>query len=515
VVLLWFWSVSARAGETLPPSELLMMVGEVRAYLIQGLTRVAIGDPEIADVDVLSTDEILIKSKRAGTTNLIVWSQQGQQVFTVTVEDTAPERLAEEAERVIREVIPPGVSVKREGAKVFVTGEVATQDGLQRLQELTAPYPDVVNMVQVTPGLPPPPPPTPPLVKLAVQVIEVNRTDLEKLGVKWSESVALTEPEATDRTFHNALFLWGTSLTRSSVAMTLNALVQKNQARILAEPKLVTASGKEASSFIGLEVPVIRATTVGEATGAVTASIDFRQTGVLLKMTPSVLEDQKITTDLEAEISSVDTASGLTVPVGTKTVLVPGFKVRKANTRVTTASGETIFIAGLLEAEDSEAVSQVPGLGSMPVVGRLFRSPEIKSTQRELIIAVTPELLLEAEQAADKVLAVEQALAVAEVTASVEDPTLRHALTVQDRIAKAIKYPMREKELGLAGAVKLRLHLFRDGTLGRAVIAESSGVEAFDLEALKAAESQSPYPPFPSDLAQQDLWLELPVLFRQ
>mgnify|MGYP001582596889 FL=1 len=107
-----------------------------------------------------------------------------------------------------------------------------------------------------------------------------------------------------------------------------------------------------------------------------------------------------------------------------------------------------------------------------------------------------------------------KALAVAEVTASVEDPTLRYALQIQDRIAKTIKYPLRERELGMSGHVKLRLHLFRDGTLGRALIAESSGIESFDLEALKAAESQAPYPPFPSVIPQQDLWLELPVLFR-
>ena len=100
------------------------------------------------------------------------------------------------------------------------------------------------------------------------------------------------------------------------------------------------------------------------------------------------------------------------------------------------------------------------------------------------------------------------------MTASVDDPTLRYALQVQQRLAKAVHYPMRESELGMSGHVKLRLHLFRDGTLGRATVSESSGVDSFDMEAVKAAESQSPYPPFPSEVPQQDLWLELPVLFR-
>jgi len=173
-------------------------------------------------------------------------------------------------------------------------------------------------------------------------------------------------------------------------------------------------------------------------------------------------------------------------------------------------------VAGLLQSEDAKALSQLPALGSIPVVGRLFRSPEFQTKESELIIAVTPELLTEAADAADRSLALEHALASAEVTGSVEDPKLRYALQVQERIGKTMRYPQRERELGMEGRVKLRLHLYADGSLGRAIIAQSSGIEALDLEALKAAETQAPYPPFPSDLAQsqQDVWLDVPVIFR-
>lgn len=108
----------------------------------------------------------------------------------------------------------------------------------------------------------------------------------------------------------------------------------------------------------------------------------------------------------------------------------------------------------------------------------------------------------------------EQALSSAEVVSSVEDPSLRYALQVQERIARAIRYPLRESHQELSGRVKVRLHLFRDGTLGQATVSESSGTGAFDAEALKAAETQAPYPPFPPGLVQPDLWLEVPVLFR-
>jgi TonB family protein len=200
--------------------------------------------------------------------------------------------------------------------------------------------------------------------------------------------------------------------------------------------------------------------------------------------------------------------------VGNQTVKVSGFSVRKANTEVTTTSGETIMIAGLLSAEDSNTISQVPALGSMPVLGRLFRSPVTQSKRQELVIVVTPELLSDATPATEKSAALEQALALTPVTPPAEDPTLRYALQVQDRIAKSLQYPAHEKERGMGGQVKLRLHLLQDGTLGQALIAESSGIESFDQETLRVAQQQSPYSPFPPDLFQQELWLELPVQFR-
>ena len=497
------------------PSVVLLEPKQIRSMSVDEIKRVAVGDPEIVDVTVVSPNEILLQAKAVGTTNLILWDRQGQHIMSVEIVDRTSEAVEAQLIQLLNQLQLPGVRVKRENGKLFLTGEVSRQDDLSRLEQMASAYRDVTNLVRVSESAPAPAPP-PPLVKLAVQVIELNRTDLEKLGVKWSESVAFTEPEVTDHTLSNALFRWGTSLKRGSVTATLNALVQQNRARILAEPKLVTASGKEASSFIGVEVPVITATTSSTTTSAVSTSVEFRKTGVLLKMTPTVRAsgDQKITTVIEAEVSSVDTSVALNVPVGNQTVAVPGFAVRKANTEVTTASGETIMIAGLLQVEDKRDVSQVPALGSMPVLGRLFRSPEAKSTQRELVVAVTPELLGEGAVSAEKAIALEQALAVAEVTASVEDPTLRYALQVQDRIAKSTRYPVREKELGLSGQVKLRLHLMRDGTLKQAMISESSGFESFDQAALRAAESQAPFPPFPSDLAQSALWLELPVLFR-
>jgi len=249
---------------------------------------------------------------------------------------------------------------------------------------------------------------------------------------------------------------------------------------------------------------------------------------------------QPIQLKLKAKVSSIDKSVGITV----SGILVPGFRVRQTETEFVTGSGESVLISGLLQDEEKKNLSQLPAIGSIPVLGNLFRSTEFVRGQTELIVIVTPQILeqqepqaqesqaqevqveaLEAQaketqaqevqaQEAQRTTALEQALSSAELISSVEDPPLRYALQVKDRIAKAIRYPLSEHEPGFSGRVKVRLHLFQDGTLGQATVSESSGVQAFDAEALKAAEVQAPYPPFPSGLAQPDLWLEVPVLFR-
>ena len=511
------------------PTAIALEHGELRRVSVESVARIAIGDPDVVDLTVVSPTEVLLQAKAIGKTNIIVWDHRGQTTWDVSVIDRAQENLEPSVTELVKGLNLPRVSVQREHGRVFVLGEVANDAEAQQVERALEAFPGVVNVVRIAPPPPPPSAPPPPLVKLAVQVIDVSRSDLEQLGITWGSSMSLTQPEATTNiTPEKILNGFGTGVTRSSFAVNLNALVQQNRARILAEPKLVTASGKQASSFVGVEIPIIKATSVGSDTGSVSASIEFRETGVVLTMTPVVDPqdpERKITLTVEAEVSDKDDSVALSIPVGTKTIAVPGFKVRKANTEVRTASGESIVIAGLLKSEESTATSQVPALGSIPVLGRLFKTPKIESSQRELVIVVTPELLgAPASPAAsgEKQTAVEQALAVAEVSASetaatrTDDPVLRYALSVQERIAKAIHYPPRERDAGISGQVKLKLHLFNDGTLGRALISESSGIEPFDLEALKAAEIQAPYPPFPSELSKQkqELWLELPVVFR-
>jgi len=502
---------------------------EIRALTLKEVERIAIGNPDVADVTIVSASEVLVQAKQAGKTNLIVWDQQGQHIWALEVVDSSAELMELQLTQLLMDLKLPGVRVKRSNGTVLIVGEVPEQENLDQLDELLAKFPGVSNLVTVSKAALVEEEPVD-LVKLSVQILEVNRSDLEKLGVDWSDAITFTEPAVSDLTGSKILGRLGTSIDRTKVEAIFNALIQQNRARILAEPKLVTASGKKASSFIGVDVPIFSSSTqVGTAQTTTQTQVEFRQTGVTLNMTPVVQEDlqgvKRIATVIEAELSDLDTSVALTVPSGGSTVTVPGFKTRKVNTEVTLASGESVVIAGLLEAKDSQASSGVPALSSIPFLGRLFRTPENKLSQNEIVILITPELLGPAagraparpdmRQKEGRGDAIEQAMAVARSNGggSSQDPALSYALLVQGQLAQGIEYPADAQAQGLTGRVKLRLHLLRDGTLERTEIAEPSGVEAFDRAALSAASAQAPYPAFPPELAQPDLSVEVPVVF--
>ena len=344
----------------------------------------------------------------------------------------------------------------------------------------------------------------------------MSRDSTDKIGVDWADSLTFTEsafsalgPTAVNLGRRlNQAFRVG-ALSRNNASAVLNLLVSQGKARILSEPKLVAASGKEATATLGTEVPIVTVTSV--SSGTVSQNIEFKKTGVELKFTPTVLENgRSIQLVLDAKVSSIDTTSAITV----SGVTVPGFKIRHTTTEIVTDSGEPIFIAGLLQDEEKKNLSQVPAIGSIPVLGNLFRSNQFIRGQTELIIMVTPKVMASSEEAdTERISALEQALTSAERSTTESDPILRYALQVRERIVTSL--PTTLGEPGVApGQVKLRLHLFRDGRLGEVVVAEPSGNTQWDTKAVQTAKQQSPYPSFPAELGQPDIWLEVPVLFR-
>lgn len=512
-------------------NELRLRLHELHTIRVEGLTRVAISQPTVIDVGIVSARQVLVKALAAGTSDLLLWDAEGQRKLMVVVEDPSVEQQLEQLQRLLGGSADfARVTVTREGQHLLVMGTVPSEEAQQRLDTLLSTFPATTNVVTLQPEGET----SRTLVELNVQIIEMNRSQLDKLGIKWSESQTLTETVfprvgptdmASGGMWQRAgpVFKFG-SWTRSGLSNTLNLLVRNGLARVLAEPRLVTRSGKPASSFVGGQVPVLTTTSTGIASGVVTTNIEFKDFGVSLEMTPTLSADGRlITTQIKAEVSSIDATNAITI----SNVVVPGFKVRRTQTEILTGPDESIFIAGLLQEEDSKTVDAVPGLGTVPVLGRLFKSSEFKLGQTELVITVTPHLVhptpaAEVATAGASAAVAAASTAVADTSATVSDAPVatqdvlfQYALQVREQLARAIRQQPPFTSDRQARQVTLRLHLFADGSLGQVLIGQSSGDEQLDAETLLVAEQEAPYPSFPPSLSNADVWIEAPVVVNE
>jgi pilus assembly protein CpaC len=247
-------------------------------------------------------------------------------------------------------------------------------------------------------------------VQLRVRITEVDRNVTQELGINWQSlgNVAgnffggvysgrsiynLSQPltnGAGQTTFpvnlptNNAYSIFGAFQTaHTDIQALVDALNQEGLITVLAEPSLVALSGQTASFLAGGEFPI----PVSQVNGAI--SVEFKQFGVKLDFTPTVLSEGRISLKVRPEVSQIDTS----VSVTTGGITVPGLSVRRADTTVELASGQSFAIGGLLQSNTNDIISQIPGVGSIPILGKLFSSSNYQNNKTELVIMVTPYLV--------------------------------------------------------------------------------------------------------------------------
>jgi pilus assembly protein CpaC len=167
----------------------------------------------------------------------------------------------------------------------------------------------------------------------------------------------------------------------------LKDLETKNVLQILAEPNVLALSGHPASFLAGGEFPFPTLQGGGSGVGQVT--IQFREFGVRLKFLPEITPRGTIHLSIEPEVSSLDYSNGLTVSGFT----VPGLATRRVQTEMELENGQSFAIAGLLDAQTTETFERMPGIGNIPILGKLFQSRSVNKSKAELLILVTPELV--------------------------------------------------------------------------------------------------------------------------
>jgi pilus assembly protein CpaC len=166
----------------------------------------------------------------------------------------------------------------------------------------------------------------------------------------------------------------------------LQALSTENLAKVLAEPRVVTLSGRPANILSGGETPLLTSSGQGAPT------VSYKQFGTVVNALPIVLRNNKIYLEVKSEISDIDNTLGISIPGITPTI-IPGFRTRSAQVAVEIEDGQTLAIGGLIQNTVNASISRVPVLGDLPLLGAAFTSKSYTETEQELVILVTPRLV--------------------------------------------------------------------------------------------------------------------------
>src|SRR5215472_5092330 len=352
---------------------------------------VFIANPDVADVQVKSPALIYVNGKIPGETVL----------YAVDADDNvllnAPIRVEHDISRLresLHALIPgENVAVESVNGSLVLKGNVSTAGRAEKANALATSIANeakgkVVNQLSVV---------TPNQVNLQVKIAEVDRTVLKALGVNWTKlngntTFATNNPTTGGQIAVTNAINFALGPKSALINMTVDALAQEGLITILAEPNLTATSGQPASFLAGGEFPVPVAGSA--ANGIATITVAFKEFGIRLDFTPTIIDAQHLSLRVRPEASQLTNTGAVSVPItANNTVTIPALTVRRAETTVELGSGESFVLAGLLQHTLEQDISKVPALGDIPILGQLFRSQRFQKNETELVIIVTPYLV--------------------------------------------------------------------------------------------------------------------------
>jgi len=377
------------------------------------LKRILLSNPAVIDALVTNPMQLVVEAKAPGTSSLILWDELGaSRMMDVTVDlDVSSLRAALE-----RTYPDRAVSVEADGGRLILKGRVPSQRAEDDLVKMAGIYSkDVVDSLNQ------------PVIHqrqilLEVKIAEVDRTKLEQLGFNFlstgagntlgtlstqqfgpitgSGGSSVQVPPTSGSTSGGS----GSTSTSSSTfslsdllnififrpdlnfGMVIKALQQNQVLQILAEPNLLALSGSKASFLAGGEFPfpVVQG---GQSIGVVT--IQFQPFGVKLDFVGTVADDDTVHLKVAPEVSSLDFTNAVTISGFT----VPAIATRRAETEIELRNGQSFAIGGLLNDQTTALLGKIPGIGNVPILGKLFQSRSIQKSKSELVVLVTPHIV--------------------------------------------------------------------------------------------------------------------------
>jgi pilus assembly protein CpaC len=372
-----------------------VLVGQSKLITFdQSIERFSVSNPEIAEAVLVAGNQVVVNGKAFGQINFIAW-EKGTGRFLVF--DVYVRTNLSLIDSQIHALFPrDDIRLSQANGSVVMSGSVSDPKiaaaaeavvqaaGFKTVNLLESPVKDATQ------------------VQLMVRVAEVSRNRMRELGTSYAyqaspgsggyansgqgpSSLGAVEGGILSGTVGSSLNLL---ITGGNTLSMIRALQQQGALRALAEPNLIAMNGQEASFLAGGEypVPVIQG---GSGDSGPTVSIVFKEYGVRLNFKPTIIDEDHIRLELEPEVSTLDFANG----VSFGGFRIPGLRTRRAKTGIELRDGQSFALAGLLDNNETQSFSKVPGLGDIPILGNLFKSKQFQKNESELMFIVTAEMV--------------------------------------------------------------------------------------------------------------------------
>ena len=401
-------------------TEIDLLVGRSTILNIgSAIQRVSLTVPDIADAMVTAPTQLLIHGKAPGTISLFVWDKAGTiKTYEVKVRRDLSPLVAH-----IKQLFPgEDITVLGSGKDVVISGTVSSKYVVEKAADVASGYVDkkenVVNLLKQQEGV------ASNQVMLRVRFAEVSRSALTELGVSWftgpggyRDYVAQMSTQQFPSVHYDELVRssiqgppdqWGGGRdtvdgtggkmsfsdllniflfnNKYNVGALVKALSQKGLFQSLAEPNLIATNGKEASFLAGGEYPY---PIVQPGSGGNSVTIEFKEFGIRLNFTPTVLGGDLINLKVRPEVSALDFNNAIVL----QGFRVPALSTRRTETEVELRDGQTFAIAGLLNNTVTDSMRKIPGIGDIPILGWLFKSKAMQKNQTELVVMITPSII--------------------------------------------------------------------------------------------------------------------------
>ncbi len=356
------------------------------------IERLSVADGNLADAVAIGPKEVLINGKAPGETSLVVWQKGGSRLLYDLTVRVSPAKMEALRQQIAREFPDQDINITFDNDTVFLRGTVKDVTSAERVTAMAATIGKVINLLRVEV------PPAEAQILVKVRFASVDRGASRDLALNLA-SGAFNQQTATSTNFPISMDGGKTFSLSDAVNIllirrdinliaALKALESKNLLEMLAEPTVPAINGKPASFLAGGQFP-FPMVQPGSGGGGAVVTLSWREYGIRLNFLPMITPRGTIRLQVAPEVSSLDYTHAVSVQGST----VPALAMRRVDTEIELETGQSFVIAGLIDNQVTESFSKIPGIGDIPVLGKLFQSKLVTRNTGELLVIVTPEIV--------------------------------------------------------------------------------------------------------------------------